>query len=492
MPINKKTSKNPSDVVDLHTELPKSGTATKQSEQSQQTITPKHESANVKTKTQSAPVVGATTVDLDSIASDMPVIQANQGSDQYATQKIVTPQNIPNNASIPTESRIEMRADDFNSNNYNHEDRSYKVDGILEIKGEYGILRQKESNGDAPKDVYVALTQINKFGLRKADRVEGLARAPKDNERYLSLLRVDKVEGIDSREARNRPRFEKLTPIFPNQRLKLETTPDVLSTRLIDLLSPIGKGQRGMVVAPPKAGKTWLLTDIAGGIAQNHKEITLMVVLIGERPEEVTHIQREVKGEVWASNFDESAQDQVNVAEVALEKAKRIAEKGGDVVVLMDSITRLARAYNLVEPPSGRTLTGGFDPAALYPPKRFFGAARKFEEGGSLTIIATALVDTGSRMDDVIFEEFKGTGNMELFLDRPLAERRIFPAIDIKRSMTRHDELLYTKKEQEKVLTLRRMVDLQDEKEATQIVIERLKKTKNNDEFLDTLTVGKI
>ena len=389
--------------------------------------------------------------------------------------------------------RIEMRADDFQTNNHGGEDRSYKVDGILEIKGEYGILRQKDSTGgEAPKDVYVALTQINKFGLRKADRVEGIARAPKDNERYLSLLRVDKVEGIDSREARNRPRFEKLTPIFPNQRLKLETTPEILSTRLIDLLSPIGKGQRGMVVAPPKAGKTWLLTDIAGGIAENHKEVTLMVVLIGERPEEVTHIQREVKGEVWASNFDESAQDQVNVAEVALEKAKRIAEKGGDVVVLMDSITRLARAYNLVEPPSGRTLTGGFDPAALYPPKRFFGAARKFEEGGSLTIIATALVDTGSRMDDVIFEEFKGTGNMELFLDRPLAERRVFPAIDIKRSMTRHDELLYTKKEQERVLTLRRMVDLQDEKEATQIVIERLKRTKTNDEFLDTLTIGKI
>ncbi len=388
------------------------------------------------------------------------------------------------------EDRIEYRAHDSR----HQQDDTYKVEGILEIKGEYGILRQKQdpNSVDLPKDVYIALTQINKFGLRKADKIEGIARAPKDNERYLSLLRVDKVEGIDAKEARNRPRFEKLTPIFPNERIKLETTGDVVSTRLIDILSPIGKGQRGMLVAPPKAGKTWLLTEVAGGIAHNHPEISIMVVLIGERPEEVTHIQREVKGEVWASNFDESAQEQVVVAENALEKAKRLAEKGGDVVILMDSITRLARAYNMVEPPSGRTLTGGFDPAALYPPKRFFGAARNFEEGGSLTIIATALIDTGSRMDDVIFEEFKGTGNMELILDRALSERRIYPSIDVKRSMTRHDELLYTKKEAEKVMTLRRMIDLLDEKEATQIVVERIKKTKSNDEFLDTLSSGKI
>ncbi len=381
---------------------------------------------------------------------------------------------------------------EFSPRNGN-EDKSYKVDGVLEVKGEYGILRQKKTdNNELPKDVYVALTQINKFGLRKSDRVEGIARAPKENERYLSLLRVDKVEGVDAKEARNRPRFENLTPIFPNQRVKLETDATTLSTRLIDLMSPIGKGQRGMVVAPPKAGKTWLLTDIARGIATNHPEMTLMVVLIGERPEEVTHIQREVQGEVWASNFDESAEQMVSVAEMALEKAKRIAEVGGDVIILMDSITRLARAYNLVEPPSGRTLTGGFDPAALYPPKRFFGAARKFEEAGSLTIIATALIDTGSRMDDVIFEEFKGTGNMELFLDRALQERRIFPSIDVKRSMTRHDELLYTPKEQEKVLTLRRMIDLLDEKEATTIVLDRLRKSKTNEEFLDTLSSGKI
>ncbi len=370
-------------------------------------------------------------------------------------------------------------------------EKTYKVSGVLEIKQDYGVLRQEQAETNMPKDVYIAQTQINKFGLRKADHIEGIARAPKEGERYLSLLKVEKVEGLDPAEAKARPRFETLTPIFPMERIKIETNPETVTTRLIDLLSPIGKGQRGMIVAPPKAGKTWLLTDIARGISENHPEIDLMVVLIGERPEEVTHIQREVKGGVWASNFDESAEQQVSIAEIALERAKRIAEKGGDVVMLVDSITRLARAHNLNEPPSGRTLSGGFDPAALYPPKRFFGAARKFEEGGSLTIIATALVDTGSRMDDVIFEEFKGTGNMELFLDRTLAERRIFPSIDIRRSMTRHDELLYTKKEAERVLTLRRMIDLLDDNEATSVVIEKMKKTKSNEEFLDSLSNSK-
>ena len=374
---------------------------------------------------------------------------------------------------------------------------SYPVDGILEIKQDYGVLRQdldsslKDDDG-LPKDVYVAQTQINKFGLRKGDRIEGVARAPKEGERYLSLLRVDKVEGIDSQKARERPRFENLTPIHPNERIKLETKDGDLTTRMIDLLSPVGKGQRAMIVAPPKAGKTWLMQRIAKGLAENYPDITLIVVLIGERPEEVTEMKRTVIGEVWASNFDESAQEQVAVAETSLERAKRLAEKGQDVVILMDSITRLARAYNMVESPSGRTLTGGLDPAALYPPKKFFGAARNFEEGGSLTIIATALVSTGSRMDDIIFEEFKGTGNMELFLDRALAERRIFPAFDIKLSMTRHEELLYSKQEAEKVLTLRRMIDLLDDKEATQVVIERMKKAKTNKEFLETLSGGKI
>jgi len=371
-------------------------------------------------------------------------------------------------------------------------ERTYPIKGVLEVKQDYGVVRQEqEYDSQIPKDVYIAQTQINKFGLRKGDWIEGLARAPKPGERYLSLLKVEKVEGLDPLKAKQRPRFETLTPIFPNVRLKLETKQEIISTRIIDLLSPIGKGQRGMIVAPPKAGKTWILTDIATGIAENHPEITIMVVLIGERPEEVTHIERMVKGEVWASNFDESPTEQVSIAENALERAKRITEKGGDVVILMDSITRLARAYNMVEPPSGRTLTGGFDPAALYPPKRFFGAARNFEEGGSLTIIATALVDTGSRMDDVIFEEFKGTGNMELFMDRNLAERRIYPSVDLRRSMTRHDELLYTKREAEKVITLRRMIDLLDSNEATPVVVEKMKKTKSNEEFLDTLSNGK-
>ena len=372
-------------------------------------------------------------------------------------------------------------------------EKTYKVDGVLEVRQDYGVVVQDKQLDEAlPKDVYIASTQINKFGLRRGDRVEGLARAPKEGERYLSLLKVEKIEGMDADKARQRPRFEDLVPVHPNERIKLETKTDILTTRLMDLLTPIGKGQRGMIVAPPKAGKTWLLQHIAGGIAENHPEIKIMVVLIGERPEEVTEMQRTVKGEVLASNFDESAQQQVAVAEIALERAKRLSEKGEDVAILMDSITRLARAYNMVEPPSGRTLTGGFDPAALYPPKRFFGAARNFETGGSLTIMATALIDTGSKMDDVIFEEFKGTGNMELFLDRNLAERRVYPSFDIKRSMTRHEELLYSKKEAEKVLTLRRMVDLLDEKEATQVIIERLRKTKNNDEFLDSLASGKL
>ncbi len=361
------------------------------------------------------------------------------------------------------------------------------VSGVLEILPDYGVLRcQTEQEGDLPSDVYVSLSQIRRFDLRVGDLVEGVARPPKENERYLSLLKVERVAGMDPEKARKRPRFERLTPVFPNEWLQLETKADVLSVRLIDLFSPIGKGQRGMIVSPPKAGKTWLLKDIAHGLAENCPKVTIMVALIGERPEEVTDIERSVKGEVFASNFDEPAEEQTRVAEMCLEQAKRRAEVGEDVVILMDSITRLARAYNLVVPPSGRTLTGGFDPVALYPPKHFFGAARNFEDGGSLTIIATALVETGSRMDDLIYEEFKGTGNMELHLDRRLQERRIFPAIDIIKSGTRHEELLFDKKMLERVYTLRRMVDTLGE-EATQLVIDRLKKTKSNKEFLNTL-----
>ncbi len=377
---------------------------------------------------------------------------------------------------------------------YNYSGSTIKISGMLEILTDYGVIRQtqvKENGEDLPKDVYISNSQIKRFGLRMGDVVTGLARPPKENERYLSLLKIETVAGEDPEKAKKRPYFAKLTPIFPNEWLKLETKQDVISTRLIDLISPIGKGQRAMIVAPPKAGKTFLLLDIANGITTNYPDITLLVALIGERPEEVTHFARSIKGEVFASNFDEKAEEQTRISELCLEKAKRLAEVGKDVVILMDSITRLARAYNMVAPPSGRTLTGGFDPAALYPAKHFFGAARNLENSGSLTIIATALVDTGSRMDDVIFEEFKGTGNMELRLDRSLSERRIFPAIDIVSSGTRHEEDLLGKEMLNKIYRLRTYVSLPNiDKDATPLVIDQLKKTKDNKEFLDTMNRG--
>lgn len=362
-----------------------------------------------------------------------------------------------------------------------------QVAGALEILPDYGVLRSEvEQEGNLPSDVYVSLSQIRRLDLRVGDTVEGIARPPKEGERYLSLLKVTKVAGLAPEEASKRPRFERLTPVFPDEWLELETDERTLSTRLIDLFAPIGKGQRGMIVSPPKAGKTWLLKDIAGGITKNHPKVKIMVALIGERPEEVTDISRSIKGDVFASNFDEPAERQARIAEACLEQAKRRAELGEDVFILMDSLTRLARAYNLVVPPSGRTLTGGFDPVALYPPKHFFGAARNFEKGGSLTIIATGLVETGSRMDDLIYEEFKGTGNMELHLDRRLADRRIFPAINITKSGTRHEEKLFDKKTLEQIYTLRRMVDALGN-EATELVVSRLRKTKTNKEFLATL-----
>jgi len=380
------------------------------------------------------------------------------------------------------------------SGGYGYSGSTIKISGILEVLTDYGVIRQNQESSadDLPKDVYISHSQIKRFGLRMGDTLTGLARPPKENERYLSLLKIETVGGEDPEKAKKRPMFSKLTPIFPNEWLKLETKPDVISTRLIDLISPIGKGQRAMLVAPPKAGKTFLLLDVANGITTNYPDVTLLVALIGERPEEVTHFARSVKGEVFASNFDEKAEEQTRISELCLEKAKRLAETGKDVVILMDSITRLARAYNMVAPPSGRTLTGGFDPAALYPAKHFFGAARNLENSGSLTIIATALVDTGSRMDDVIFEEFKGTGNMELRLDRSLAERRIFPAIDIKGSGTRHEEVLFDTDTLEKVYRLRRMVDLLEDRDATPLVIDQLKKSKDNKEFLDTLNKGGV
>lgn len=363
------------------------------------------------------------------------------------------------------------------------------VEGILEVMNDstHGVLR---TDGPLPgeNDVYVSGSQIKKFSLRPGDVVTGPARLPKDKEKYLSLLRVDTVYGKPANEAANRPFFHKLTPVFPNKQIKLETDSDIVSTRMIDLLSPIGFGQRSMIVSPPKSGKTWLLKDIANGITKNHPEAKLIVVLVGERPEEVTDMQRSVKGEVFASNFDEMAENNCKVAEMALEKAKRMVEWGEDVVILMDSITRLARAYNITMPTSGKTLSGGFDPVALYPPKRFFGAARNLEVGGSLTIIATALVDTGSRMDDLVYEEFKGTGNMELHLDRNLSNRRIYPAIDVVNSGTRNEEFLLGKDILNQSWRIRRMLELLDQNEnPTEVLVSRMKKTKSNDEFLAKL-----
>lgn len=360
--------------------------------------------------------------------------------------------------------------------------------GVLEIVQDgIGFLRSDHLlPGD--EDVYVSQSQIRRFGLRTGDMVIGQVRPPKDTEKYFGLLRVEAVNGIDPESAKQRPDFDKLTPIFPNVQFKLETKQNILATRLLDMLAPIGKGQRGLIVSPPKAGKTTILKQIANGISENYPEAHLMVVLIGERPEEVTDMDRSVDAEVFASTFDAEVESQTRVAEMSLQRAKRLTENGKDVVIMLDSITRLARAYNLVVPPSGRTLTGGFDPAALYPPKRFFGAARNLEEGGSLTIIGTCLVDTGSRMDDLIYEEFKGTGNSEVHLNRKLADRRIYPAIDWERSSTRREELLLDQETLPRIWTLRRMLAaMGGGPEEIELVIERLAKTRTNKDFLSNL-----
>jgi transcription termination factor Rho len=360
--------------------------------------------------------------------------------------------------------------------------------GVLDIiQDGIGFLRSDHLLPGSD-DVYVSQSQIRRFGLRTGDMVIGQVRPPKESEKYFGLLRVEAVNGLDPEVAKKRPVFERLTPIFPDQIMKIETKRSILTTRLIDILAPIGRGQRGLIVSPPKAGKTTVLKQIANGITSNYREIHLMVALIGERPEEVTDMDRSVDAEVISSTFDEPVQHHTRVAEMGLERAKRLVEGGRDVVILLDSITRLTRAYNLVVPPSGRTLSGGIDPAALYPPKRFFGAARNIEGGGSLTIIATCMVDTGSRMDDVIYEEFKGTGNMELALSRKMAERRIFPAFDIERSGTRREELLLGETALARVWTLRRMTQaLGGGSEALEVILERLPKTANNEEFLATL-----
>ena len=369
------------------------------------------------------------------------------------------------------------------------EDRGFIFGGgVLELVQEgIGFLRSDHLL-PGPEDVYVSQSQIRRFGLRTGDMVIGQVRPPKETEKYFSLLRVEAINGLDPEQAKSRTTFERLTPIFPYQHLRLETTPNIYATRLIDMLAPIGRGQRGMIVSPPKAGKTTILKQIANGIAANHNDVHLMVVLIGERPEEVTDMDRSVEAEVVSSTFDDPVPSHARVAEMALHRAKRLVEIGRDVVILMDSLTRLSRAYNLIVPASGRTLSGGLDPAAVQPPKRFYGAARKLEEGGSLTIIATCLVDTGSRMDDIIYEEFKGTGNMELHLNRRLAERRIFPAIDIQRSNTRREELLLEPEVLARVWTLRRMIDTIGGLESVELILERLGKMTTNAQFLAALS----
>ncbi len=360
------------------------------------------------------------------------------------------------------------------------------VSGILDIQPEgHGFLRPKFV--PSQRDVYISQSQIRRFMLRPGDLVEGMGRPPKDTERYFGLLKVEKVNGMDADASINRPYFDDLTPIYPKKQIVLTTGKTPISTRIIDLFAPIGFGQRGMVVSPPKAGKTTILKELAAAIAQNFPKVHLIAALIGERPEEVTDIGQSVKGDVVSSNFDEPPEHQTRIAEIALDRAKRLVEQGIDVVILLDSITRLARAYNLAVAPSGRTLSGGFDPAALWPAKKFFGAARSCQEGGSLTIIGTALVETGSRMDDLIYEEFKGTGNMELHLDRKLADKRVFPSINIERSGTRQEELLLSEDELKKVVTVRRMLDMLNPDERTSILIERLSKAETNDQFFESL-----
>jgi len=361
------------------------------------------------------------------------------------------------------------------------------AEGILELHADgYGFLRSDNYlSGD--EDIYISPSQIRRFRLKTGDKICGVTREPNQGERFKALLYIKSVNGMHPDTCPKRPNFDNLTPIYPNERLILETSPSELATRMIDLISPIGKGQRGMIVSPPKAGKTTLLKMIANAISQNHPEVEIIVLLIDERPEEVTDMKRSVKGDVVYSTFDELPQHHTKVAEIVLERAKRLVEHGKDVVILLDSITRLARAYNLTIPATGRTLSGGLDPGALHKPKRFFGAARNLEEGGSLTILATALVETGSRMDDVIFEEFKGTGNMEIHLDRKLSEKRIFPAVDIYKSGTRREELLLSQKELETIWGIRKAMGNASTQDVTESLIESLMKTKSNEQFIEEI-----
>ena len=365
--------------------------------------------------------------------------------------------------------------------------------GILDLLGDgYGFLRTPGKRGGT-EDIYVSQSQVRRFALRQGDMIAGQVRPPTEGEKYFGLIRVELVNGYDPESAMKRPKFDQFTSIYPDEQIMLATTPKMMSTRMIDMVAPVGKGQRALIVAPPKAGKTVLLKQIAAGISENHPEIYIIVSLIGERPEEVTDMRRTIKGEVFSSTFDEPVEDHCRTAEVALDRARRLVESGENVVVLLDSLTRLARAYNLSVPSSGKTLSGGMDPNALYPPKRFFGAARNCEDAGSLTIVATALIDTGSRLDDLIYEEFKGTGNMELHLDRRMADRRLWPAIDIERSGTRHEELFQDESTLKQIWLLRRMMgiigqDSNSPTEAAERILERMTRTQTNEEFLASIT----
>ena len=399
--------------------------------------------------------------------------------------------------------QVENKNDNIKNDNDNcnsiesKEETGYKVtnsedkivEGILEVLPDgYGFLRG-ENYLSTPKDVYISPVQIRRFKLEKGDKIKGIARQPKEDEKFPALIYVGEVNGDSPDKAYRRIKFDDLTPIYPEEKIKLETEPNEYAMRIIDLISPIGKGQRGLIVAPPKVGKTTLLKKIARSISTNNPEIELIVLLIDERPEEVTDMRRSIKGDVIYSTFDELPEHHVKVAEMVLERAKRLTEQGKDVVILLDSITRLARAYNLVVPSSGKTLSGGFDPSALHKPKKFFGAARNIERGGSLTILATALVDTGSRMDELIFEEFKGTGNMEIHLDRALSEKRIFPAINISKSGTRKEEKLLTREELSTVFGLRKAMSTMSTSDVTEQIIDEMMKTKNNNEFIEKMKI---
>ena len=403
----------------------------------------------------------------------------SENNDTNNTQKIT---------SESQESHDSQDNEDNNASGYKLTNEGDKiVEGVLEVLPDgYGFLRG-DNYLSTSDDVYISPVQIRRFRLDKGDKVKGIARMPKEGEKFPALIYVGEVNGDAPEMAYRRKKFDDLIPIHPNERIHLETKPTEYAMRIIDLMSPIGKGQRGMIVAPPKVGKTTLLKKIANSISINNPEIELIVLLIDERPEEVTDMRRSIKGDVIYSTFDELPEHHVKVAEMVLERAKRLTEQNKDVVILLDSITRLARAYNLVIPSSGRTLSGGLDPSALHKPKKFFGAARNIEHGGSLTILATALIETGSRMDDVIFEEFKGTGNMEVHLDRGLSEKRIFPAIDINKSGTRREELLLSQKEQEVVFALRKAMSSKSVSEVTEQLIEEMMATKNNEEFLEKI-----